>query len=349
MQKIIHTDKTYKNIHPIMDELERMYSVTADKDYVQDSLIPLIFDESLEQIQTLFNNYGYTDYDFQFIDKKFTKLSLDSYNPKNIIVCHSGGKDSTSVVKHYMMMGYNVYLYHVTGLNKTYYDEWKCVEEVAKYLQLPYKFDDVSYKGFCNSWYEHPMKNMILANMALTYGIKEGIGTKIAFGNFYTSTLETDDFAICGGDSVEMWKAYENAIKKIIPKFHIYRPNKNYQTACNALREDKELLSKTISCMTPNRFREHFRKRTLKNYKVDLLPNRCGCCWKCAVEYIWFADHNVFEYNEEYYLHCVDVIRRNAEKSSIFYTNVFELWSDYFFYPIEKSKCKTLHTNYDFV
>lgn len=349
MQKIIHTDKSYENIHPIMDDLERMYSATAEKDYINNSLIPLVFDRSFKQIQMLFNMYGYTNYDFTFVDKHFVKYTLPYLEPKNIIVCHSGGKDSTSVAMHYKKLGYNVYLYHVTGLNKTYYDEYKCVQQVAEYLNLPYKFDDVSYKGFCNSWYEHPMKNMILANMALTWGIKEKISTKIAFGNFYTSSLDTDDFNMCAGDTVEMWDAYENVIKRIIPHFKIYRPNKNYQTAYNALRDDIELLSRTISCMTPNRFREHFRRRTLKNYQIDLLPNRCGCCWKCAVEYIWFTDHNVFKYNEEYYLHCIDVIKNNAEKSSIYYFDVEDLWNDYFFYPIEKSKCKSLQTHHSFI
>ena len=327
MQKIIHTD--YKNVHPIMDEIERFYSLSSVRK--DESLLPLQLDTSFSELVSLFDIYGGVHYNVEFVDKQYKKLSLPQYDKKNIIVCFSGGKDSTSVALHYKKLGYNVYLYHVTGLNKTYYNEHVCAEAIAKELGLPLQIEDVSYKGV-HEWVEHPIKNMVLANLALSYGIRENISTKIAVGNFYTSSLIDDNFEVCAGDDVEMWHAYEHIISRIIPKFKIYIANRNYQTAYNTFLQHPSLMTKTISCLTPNRFRELFRKRTHNKYNVALWDNRCGCCWKCASEYIWCADHNLQEYNADYYQHCLEVLANTATKETGLKYYPDTVWYRYFFY-----------------
>lgn len=327
MQKIIHTD--YKNVHPIMDELERFYMQTSVR--ADNSLLPLQVDNSFLSLIDIFNQYSGTNYNIQLVDKKYERLSLPNYDKKNIIVCFSGGKDSTAIAIHYKKCGYNVYLYHVTGLNKTYYNEHECAEEIAKELDLPLHTEDVSYSGN-HEWIEHPLKNAVLANLALSYGIREDIGVKIAVGNFYTSSLRNDAFDVCAGDDIEMWKAYESIISTIIQGFRVYIANKNYQTAYNTLSQNPALMQKTISCLTPNRFRTLFRNRTQNKYAVELWPNRCGCCWKCAVEYIWCADHNLQEYNSAYYYHCLEVLANTATKETGLKYHPETVWDEYFFY-----------------
>ena len=115
-------------------------------------------------------------------------------------------------------------------------------------------------------------------------------------------------------------------------------PNSNYQTACDIIAKEPKALEVLISCMTPNRFRRSFRERTIRNYGVDLLPNRCGCCWKDAVEYIWFTDRGLLPLNKPYYMHCLTVLANTHEKETGFrYFSMRGLWEDYFFYPISKS------------
>ena len=345
MQRIKH-DKSYSNVHWLFDGLEELYRITSSSS--QDSqatrLFPVVLDERLKMILDIFEEYSTKDFEPVEFEKMSTdRLRLKKFDPKNIIVCYSGGKDSFSVIRHYQKLGYNVYAYHLRGLNFHYHDEWEVAEKAAEKFGFKLIIDHVSYSGQ-HDWVEHPMKNMIMATMALNYGIKHDIGIKIAVGTFRTARLDEAPFDVCGGDCIEMWKVYEKFVRTLIPGFRIYVPNLNYKTAYNLLKKEPESLQFTISCMTPNRFRNQFRNRTQNRYHVDLLPNRCGCCWKCATEYVWFCEHGVLEYNEEYYKHCFEVLANASTQESGYVYNVYTVrgvWDNYFFEstePIERSK-----------
>ena len=84
---------------------------------------------------------------------------------------------------------------------------------------------------------------------------------------------------------------------------------------------------------------DHFRERTEKNYSIELMPARCGCCWKDAVEYIWTVDHDIVPLNRLYYLHCFEVLRATMCKERRWFVHYVEIvWEEYLFYPMSKSK-----------
>ena len=325
--------------HPLFDEIDSLYADLSEHKE-QKKLIPVIYDVSMKQILKLFNDYAGVERHFKFIKENITPLELPKYDSKNIIVCFSGGKDSFGVARHYQKRGYNVYLYHLRGLNATYcgeYSEHLVAEKAAEYLGLPLVIEDITYTGY-HEWMEHPMKNMIMASRALSWGIREGITTKIAVGSFKSAFLDDNAFEVCAGDCVEMWKAFDKVVRRIIPKYHTYIPAENYQTAYDIIKKEPEALEVLISCMTPNRFRKAFRERTVNKYHIDLLPNRCGCCWKDCVEYIWFADRKLMPLNRKYYIHCFEVLANTHEKETgMRYFSIRTLWNDYFFYPMTES------------
>ena len=329
-----------KLCHPLMQEVDALYAELSDK-AEHKTLVPKTFHESLRYTVEAFEFWGGIRREFEYSDHAVKPLKLETYDPKNIIVCFSGGKDSYTVAKHYQKMGYNVLLYHLRGLNATYrgkYSEHLVAENVAKFMGLPLVIEDISYTGN-HEWIEHPMKNMLMVNRAISYGISHRFTTKIAVGTFRSSYLRDNAFEVCGGDCEEMWEVYEKIIKCIIPNFRVYRPNLNYQTSYNAILKNVDVLNHIGSCMTPTRFRDLFRNRTQKNYSIEFLPNRCGCCWKDCLEYIWFTDHNVFELNREYYIHCMEVLGNTIYKETgQRHYAVEDIWDTYFFYPMTKSK-----------
>ena len=340
MQTIKH-EVGYKNIHPLMDEIEQLYRVVSDESDTK-GLFRLSLDNSIKHIYDVCVRNVSRSFEFlDFKEEAIEPLELPKYDPKNIIVCFSGGKDSFSVIRHYQKMGYHVYPYHVVGLNKTYTDEWKIAKELAERLGLTLYLDKVSYSGQ-HLWIEHPLKNMIMLNMALTYGIREGITTRIAVGTFRSSYLVDSPFEVCAGDCIDMWHYYEAVIRRFIPKFKVFVPNLNFHTAYNAILKEPEYLPYTVSCLTPNRFRNQFRERTIKNYALPyLMPNRCGCCWKCATEYIFFCDHGILDYYENYYIHCLEVLLHTMEQEIGYKIYSVEyVWGHYFFYPMTKSKAR---------
>lgn len=307
MQSIVYP-KEYNSIHPLFDEFDRFYQSTSERK-TSKALFEPTFSNAFLSLEMLFNIYADTDYKFNYIDRIYPKLKLPIFNTKNIIVCASGGKDSVACILHYMKCNYNVYVFHVKGANTGYPDEYKALEQIADKLHIPLHITEIHYKGK-RDWIEHPMKNIMIANMALQYGIENGITTKIAFGNFYTNYMKDnkEDFETTAGDQIEMWECYENIIEQIIPNLKMYISGRNYKTTMNMISKHLDILPYTLSCVSPQRFRKIWHDRTQAKYGIQLYDNRCGYCWKCALEYVWLSDHNIIECNKDYHRHCIDIL-----------------------------------------
>ena len=188
-------EKENENINPIFDDLERVYAYTSERQPKR-GLVPKVFLDAYLNVFNLFKTQGYTKYDVMFKSVKYELLDT-SERANTMLVAYSGGKDSTATALYYIDKGYDVILYHLKGINKTYVDEFKNAEKIAKLLGVPYVVEEVKLKGK-QEWTEHPLKNWIIASNALQYAIKNKLGTNIAFGNFSTSTLRNDPFEVCG-------------------------------------------------------------------------------------------------------------------------------------------------------
>ena len=338
MQKVKHD---YKNISPIFDMIERLYTDVSEplnSDIVWRPLVdvtyPLCFKALCDTLQL---NVPYFNHSYEFVDSTYPKIDLPN-KTKNIIVCFSGGKDSTAVLLHYKKLGYKVYAYHLHGINKVYYDEYVNAEKVCKYLDIPYYSENVSLSGK-HSFFEHPLKNYIIANGAIQYGIRKNIGTNISFGNFYDSSIADVAFDVCGGDCKEMWDLYDAIIGQIIPDFHVQIPLKNNRSTFTLLAERPELFTLSSSCISPYRFKKSWKERTEKKYGVVLADNRCGCCWKDAMEYMYLADHDMVKYNSEYYIHCIEILANTVKKEmGESKLSLQDVWDNYMPYESSKSK-----------
>ncbi len=330
MQRIIHA---YENVSPLFNDIEKLYQLVSEFD-PPETLIPTVLDNSFDELVTLLERYGNWNYFGELRWKEYQKIQLPTH-VKNIVLCFSGGKDSIAAALHYKRLGYSVYLYHMRHINFALSDEWVHSIKLAEALKMPLYIDEVKVSGH-HDWCEHPMKNMIIANGALNYAIREGIGTKVAFGNYYTSSVLYDRFDFCGGDDQEMWRAYEHIIQRIIPRFHVYVALKNLGTTLNRVCKEKELLELSVSCLGRANLRNYRWQWVKDKFGVTLPKNRCGSCYKCCIEYIYMADHDLTEFNEGYYRYCINQLKKNSIKE---YGAVGDLWSTYFFYDKKKSKC----------
>lgn len=255
---------------------------------------------------------------------------------KEITVCLSGGKDSAAVAFYYKKLGYKVHLYHATGVNKAYGDEKKAAEKIAAYLGCDLFTERLELNG-TQPFIEHPMKNYVIANGAIHYCLANKYPLCIAFGNFSQAHLDDNPFEVCAGDCVEMWDAYSKIIRSVLPTFELLLPLKSNWDTFQILSEDWELFKLSVSCMSPFRFRAHWKHRTEEKYNVRIFENRCGCCWKDCMESVWLMDKGHMDYNEPFYRHCIGILLQTIYKEAGDKVSVEDAWKHYMFYPIETS------------
>lgn len=337
MQVII----SYKNSHQLFEDMQTLYStlsvrgsgVSSNKLLVS-SGVSTIF----EPLVNLFEQYSGNSWDIEFRDKEYKFIEDLPKKKKIVVVCFSGGKDSTSTALYYKEKGYKVYLYHLKGINQTYKDECVAARQLADKLGMPIVVEEVKLQGK-QEWTEHPMKNMVIANRAIQYALRNRLTTCIAFGNFSSSTLDNDPFDVCGGDCKEMWVCYNNIVQNIIPNFEVQTPLTNFQDSINMMVKYPEILPYTQSCIGAYRYREYLKGLNEKKYGIQLPDHRCGSCWKCCLEYCVFCDNGIYEYNEPYYRHCMQVLRDTIKKETGQSCRTLgEVWDHYFFYPVTQSK-----------
>jgi len=163
MQRIIHE---YTNKSRVFNMMENLYTYVSDCSEDMDEVLWL--DKSFYTlIQILQSNI------MNFNPPKLKPFDLPRVeasrcDTREVTVCLSGGKDSAAVAFYYKKLGFKVHLYHMCGINRTYSDEKKAAQEIAKYLDCELFVDKVQVIGN-STFIEHPMKNYIIANGALHY------------------------------------------------------------------------------------------------------------------------------------------------------------------------------------
>ena len=338
--------RVHPNALPIMDDIDRLYCQFSEFESVA-TLVKQRYDTSFEMLIEIFESFSHRKWSTEYEQRDYP--TIEPINNKNIILTFSGGKDSVASAMKYKQQGYNVYLYHMRHINPSFSDEWKCAQKLADMLELPIYFDDIHFSGY-HCWTEHPMKNMLIANGALSYGIREGITTRIAFGNYTTSFLDDNPFDRCAGDCMEMWWAYNEIIQRCISDFAVDVNLDNMGDTLELLADRKDLLNESLSCLCRHSLRDYRRNWVKEKYGIELFNKRCGSCYKCCVEYLYMADNGKLPFSEDYYKYCLEQLYKVAQVEKVPVTNIMDVWKHFIFYPIEKSKlegilnCKMLKT-----
>ena len=326
-------NRTYPNELSIMNDIDRLYSQLSEPEKVK-PIVAQRYDDSFESLVLTFEEYSPYKWSIEFEHREYEQVEPIENN--NIILAFSGGKDSIASAMRYKQYGYNVHLYHMRNINPTFSDEWECAQKLADMLGLPIFIDEVHFKMF-HKWTEHPMKNMLIANGALSYGIREGLTTHIAFGNYTTSYLRDNVFDRCAGDCMDMWENYDEIIQRSIPTFEMDANLDNMGDTLNMLADRPDLLNESLSCLCRHSLRDYRKNWVKEKFGIDLFERRCGSCYKCCVEYIYMADHDKLKYSEGYYKYCLGQLYRVALVEKIPVKDVVDIWNTYIFYPLEES------------
>ena len=231
-----------------------------------------------------------------------------------VVVCFSGGKDSVATAIKCRDMGYDVKLFHVHGINHSYPDEVNRAKEISEYLGMPLRIEKVKLSGK-TAWQENPLKNQVIATMAIDWSDRNGYGHRLAFGDFRNDHRERAIFGMNWTDTVEMWNAYSEYIRNDYRDFEMLMLFDNYFQTMDIVAKDRKLLEMMQGCIAPMRYRDYWRSQNIAKYGADvLLPHRCGSCWKCCREYTHLADNGILPINEKYYKKCMHILKKKEKE-----------------------------------
>lgn len=301
-------------------ELAKVFYVFSNENCINEKIKEYTFDAKLKPIIKTIEKGFNKDFDINYQEENINPYSYDCDN-NNVVVCFSGGKDSTSAAIKMKNEGYNVFLYYIQGINKSFPDELIRAKNIAQQLKLPLHIEKVNLKGK-TTFHDNPVKNQLIASMALDWSANNNISTKIVFGDFTTDNVNNSSFLEAWSDTQEMWLAHKEFVRHYIPSYEIIIPFSNYIETMDIISTQPLLMNMIQGCVLPHRFREITKKKNENKFNVKLQPHRCGSCWKCCVEYIHYADTGVNKYNKDFYAHCLDIL---TKKMSVLHPQI----SDY--------------------
>lgn len=201
------------------------------------------------------------------------------------VVGFSAGKDSTGAALKMVEQGRRVHLVHVKGLNRSHPHEHQAALEVAQHLALPITVVTVRQHG-STPFRESVLKNQLILAITLDVGAQLG-ARHYAGGNVASDNAQVLNADASYSDSQELYSALVPWLAKVTGAT-IYQD----WMACNSesfnqiFTNAPTVLPHVMSCMMPVRYKPQLRRRYEGKHGVELLPGRCGTCWKCGQEYL---------------------------------------------------------------
>lgn len=206
-------------------------------------------------------------------------------NPNQIILAFSGGKDSVSHAAYLKDHGFDTILYFVRNANRAYPHEYEVSQNIASILDMPIITDALRYSGKVGRA-ESPVKNHLILSLIISYMIEHRI-TKCACGTYLEDTLKKTSSYFGLSDAYEFYLAFEKAIKATFKNFHwVCWFKSEVHALAYLVNHHPELIPEYQSCILPDRYRKRVKEANERKYHIQLMPNRCGSCWKCAQEYL---------------------------------------------------------------
>lgn len=226
-------------------------------------------------------------------------------------VAFTAGKDSVAAALRMRDEGFYPILYHVHGLNRAWPNEVKHCRIAAVALGMPLVVDEVSVRGRKGDGAEQivctPLRNQILLLMMAARMAAHG-GRDYVFGTVAGDTERTQSPRHDWSDAGDMMALGHDYAAARFPGL----------TCRNFLRDEVEslaivaahgMLDITHSCMTPDRF-QGLRRRAASAQFGELLPGRCGACFKCCAEAVVLDAMGVRPASAKFLDHAHAVMRK---------------------------------------
>jgi len=231
---------------------------------------------------------------------------------KNVGVAFSGGKDSIAAAIKLKESGYDVTLFFLAGVNRSFHLEKEVCYDLANKCGMKLFVAEGSFSGkhFYN---ESPVKNQLILSLMIDSLVDTSI---FSSGNDMSDKLTDMKIKFNWSDSIEMYDSFGEFVKHHFSEYKFLIMHQDENDAINYLANHHPvILNDSISCILPHRFNKSARERNEKTFGLKLMKNRCGSCEKCCYEYIHLSNIGFVSKHQSFYDHCINFLKN--KKSTI--------------------------------
>ena len=230
----------------------------------------------------------------------------------NAAVAFSGGKDSIAAAIKLQKAGYNVTLFFLAGVNRSFHLEKNVCYDLANKCNMKLVVAEGSFAGK-HHYNESPVKNQLILSLMVDTLVDISV---FSSGNDMSDKLTDMKIKFNWSDSVEMYDGFSEFVKHHFSEYKFLIMHQDENDAINYLANyHPNILNDSISCILPHRFNKSVRERNEKTFGLQLMKNRCGSCEKCCYEYIHLSNIGFISKTQSFYDHCVSFLK--SKKSTI--------------------------------
>lgn len=226
----------------------------------------------------------------------YEKVALND-TTNDVMLGFSGGLDSCYQALLLKNAGYNVHLFHVSGVHA--YEGLAEIPAVFSFAEktgmdlivVKWKRDNKKSNKYRQQWGDNAIKNQLIEAMMIDYCAEKG-WNKVSIGEDNSYSIYRSDVMLGTNvtDCKEVQEAFEVAVKKFVENIQfmlIERPeNSQIHNKLERLKllEKQGLLDDYYSCVGAGRFNKYNHNVNELKYNVKLTRYNCGCaCTKCAL------------------------------------------------------------------
>lgn len=224
------------------------------------------------------------------------------------VVGSAGGKDALAVAHKLRSEGMRGVFFHTRGTNPCYPTEYKSAMSQAQTIKCGYA--EMKIKIGKKSYLENPARNHCLLLLQMSCALN--IGASVVVQGLHSNRVaETQPFVAGWSDCVEMAQAGKEMVESMAPWVTnriTNLPQSDTESLDYMVEHIPDLLPEVQSCMLPVWRLPHVRQASCRRVGYELLPRRCGSCYKCIREWIVLKEHGYYKLSpayEEYSLNLV--------------------------------------------
>ncbi len=221
------------------------------------------------------------------------------HQPDRVYAAHAvvgvaGGKDSLAAALVLRDEGYDLTFVHVRGINPAYPGEADAAREQAAALGA--RFTEVSVRIGKKEYVDNPARNHAILLVQASVAARLGAGLVVQ-GLHTQRAAASQPFDTGWSDCREMGVAGQRTLAGVAPWLMnrlTNLPESDTESLDCVVHRAPQLLHLVRSCMQPLRYHRQVREANRRKAGYDLLPGRCGSCYKCCREWIVLREYGYY-------------------------------------------------------